>query len=273
MSCGCALMNLVLSITFIKVFQFGWPGRAYAQFVCMLLFGGFGIFYFLWNRFFAFDISSYYRQVLIWSIPLIPHAATTFIRQGCDRYIINYYHSISDVGLFSFALTLVNVITMIGFGFNQSNSVDIYKTLADDNINNGKKMDKLSKQRRLFIGIYIATTLLAVIVGALGVPLVMPKYDGAIMYFLILSVYGFGVCVYLLYTNYLFYYKKTKQIMYITFGTAICHLILSLFLTKFGLVYTAILYGVMQMIIVSLIRHFALKTIDQELRFKCICRR
>lgn len=107
-----------------------WAGRVYAELFCTLLLGGFGIVYFIKNGFLTKDFKDYVRPMLVWGIPLIPHLATTFIRQGCDRYIINASHSIADVGLFSFALNLANLISMIGFGFNQSNSVDIYKRLV-----------------------------------------------------------------------------------------------------------------------------------------------
>lgn len=50
----------------------------------------------------------------MWGIPLIPHLATSWIKQGGDRYIINYYYTLAEVGIFSFALNLSNIIDMIG---------------------------------------------------------------------------------------------------------------------------------------------------------------
>ena len=64
-----------------------------------------------------------------WGIPLIPHLATTWLRQGCDRYIINYHYELAEVGLFSFALNMANIIEMMGGSFNANNYVNIYKTL------------------------------------------------------------------------------------------------------------------------------------------------
>ena len=63
--------------------------------------------------------------MLLWGIPLIPHLATSFVRQGCDRFIINNYYTIEDVGIFSLALNLSNVIAIFGSGFNQSNSINL----------------------------------------------------------------------------------------------------------------------------------------------------
>ena len=196
---GCALLNFIVSLLFVGQLHLGWKGRVYAQLLCMIFFGGMGLFYFFTNHFYTKDSSTSFKPILIWSLPLIPHAATNFIRQGCDRYIINYYHTIDDVGLFSMALTLVNIITMIGFGFNQSLSVDIYKTLSDISIQNSQKKKKLAGQRNVLMGLYALTTVIAVAVTCFLIPIVLPQYTKALNYFIVLSWYGFGMYISVVY--------------------------------------------------------------------------
>ena len=245
-SCGSAFLNFVVSIVLVKGLLLSWQGRVYTWMGCTILLGLIGLCFFYRSGYLTFQIRSYFKPLLLWSIPLIPHLATVFIRQGCDRYIINYYHSIADVGLFSFALNLVGIITMIGYGFNQSNSIDIYKVLGDKIVPIADKLHHLEINRKRFLVMYFSTTIAIDITGYLLVPIVLPKYAQAINYFIILSIYGFFVCVYLVYTNYLFYFKKTKSLMYVTVSSAIIHLLISLFITRFGLYYTAFLYGVTQ---------------------------
>lgn len=246
LSCGSALLNFVVSIILVKGLLLSWQGRVYAWMGCSVLFGLIGLWYFIKSGFFTSQIRSFFRPMLIWSIPLIPHLATGFIRQGCDRYIINNYHSIADVGLFSFALNLVGIITMIGYGFNQSNSIDIFKTLSNKTMPVKSKLQYLKKMRMFFLFFYLVITLLAIFVGYSLVPVVLPKYAPATNYFLILSLFGFGGCIYLIYTNYLFFFKKTRQLMYVTVGSAIIHMLLSLWLTRYSLYITAVLYGLTQ---------------------------
>lgn len=246
LSCGSALLNFVVSIIFVKDLLLSWQGRVYAWMGCAVLFGLIGIWYFVKSGYFYLQIRSHLKPMLLWSIPLIPHLATSFLRQGCDRYIINYYHSIDDVGLFSFALNLVGVITMIGFGFNQSNSVDIYKVLGDKQMPIQNKLQHLKKNRNIFLLFYICITLLIATTGYFVVPIVLPKYSHAINYFIILSFYGFFVCVYLVYTNYLFFFKETRILMHITVLSALIHLFLSYILTRYSLYSTAFLYGLTQ---------------------------
>lgn len=264
-SCGNAFLNFVLSIILIKTFLLGWEGRVYAQMICFILFGIIGLITFIGGGYLRMPDRAYWKKMLIWGVPLIPHLATAFIRQGFDRYIINYYHTIDDVGLFSFALTLANIVTMIGHGFNQSNSVDIYKILGDKTMSNQTKLDKTNAQIRLFIRAYIFITVLVTAIGYFAFPLLLPKYSSAMNYFAILAIYGFLVCMYLVYTNYLFYYNETKTLMYITFGSSVLHLILSLFLTKYSLYITASLYGFTQLLVVLLVKRKALKLIQSNI--------
>lgn len=249
LSCGSALLNFILSIILVKNFFLSWYGRVYAWMGCTILFGLIGLWYFFKSGYIYISLNIIYKHlkpIMIWSIPIIPHLATSFIRQGCDRYIINYFHTIEDVGLFSFALNLVSLITMIGYGFNQSNSVDIYKVLGNKEMPVTQKIQHLSKNRRVFLMLYFIISILFAVIGYYLMPLILPQYTYAMNYYIILSFYGFFVCVYLIYTNYLFYLKKTKILMLITVSSSIIHLLLSLWLTRYSLFITALIYGITQ---------------------------
>lgn len=268
-SCGNALINFILSILLVKYMQLNWEGRVYTQLICSICFGGYGLWFFFYKKMYSKIKCAYLKMILAYSIPLIPHMATTFIRQGCDRYIINNYHTITDVGLFSFALNLVGIITMVGLGFNQSNSIDIYKVLGSNEICNSDKEHKLSKMRKLFLLIYFAITLIITVVAYIAIPYILPRYANAMNYFSILSVFGFFTCVYLVYTNYLFFFKKTRTLMYITFSSAILHLLLSLFLTQYNLYYTAALYGITQAATSIVVAYLAMKELNMNLKINC----
>lgn len=261
LSCGSALLNFFVSIYLVKYRGFSWEGRVYAELLCTALLGGFSIYYFIKNGFFTKDINDYVKPMLAWSIPLIPHLATTFIRQGCDRYIISASHTIADVGLFSFALNLANIISMIGFGFNQSNSVDIYKTLSDETMSCERKLQKVKMQKQLFLLLYLVIAVLVFVCCYFFLPIILPKYETSLKYFPLLAIYGLLMCYYLVYTNFLFFYKKTKNLMYITFVSSIVHLLLSLLLTQYSLYFTALLYVVTQLFVVIAVRWQANKLI------------
>ena len=264
LSIGNALLNAAVTLVFVIAFAQGWLGRINAQISVVLFFGLIALYVFIKEDFFDFRIKrERLRLILFWGIPQIPHLATNWIRQGCDQYIINYNYSTYEVGLFSFALNLVSIITMVGISFNSSNSVTIFKLLADDSILD--KKNALTRNTRYIFLIYLLATLGVLLFSVVLVPLFLPRYVECIPYFIVLSLYGFMVCLYFLFCNYLFYYNKTKNLMYITFGTSILHLVLSLLLTRYSLYFTSIIYIVSQSFCVFLVYNLSMKTLKKEL--------
>lgn len=267
-SCGNAILNFIISLLLVISLGKGWIGRVEAQFMCFAIFSILGLLYFKKEKLFDFRIpKQYFKVILLWGIPLIPHHASAWLRQGCDRYIVSYYHSMTDVGLFSFALNMVSVIIMIGIAFNQTNSVQIYKILSDD-IPPRTKLVKLGKQTRTLVAIYLFSSLLILFLMSLAIPLVMPKYAGAVPFFVVLCIYGFLQCIYFLYCNYLFYYEKTNVLMMITFFSSLLHLILSFCFTRYSIYGTCFVYILTQLLIVILVYSFSKRLLYANLRFK-----
>lgn len=245
-SCTYSFANFVLAIFLVVIFSLGWKGKVYASIYTEIIFF-IGSFFFLYkNKYFSSKVFNlkHYKNILYWSIPLIPHLSTTWLKQGCDRYIIENNFSMNEVGLFSFALNISNIIIIFGTAFNNTNSVNIYKILSDKNIIN--KTFELNKETIKIFIIYLVISLIILLSGILFIPIIFPLYIDSIKYFIILSISCFMQCIYFLYCNYLFYFGKTVHLMYITFFVSIIHLILSLFFTKYSILYTCLIYIISQ---------------------------
>ena len=263
-SCSFAIVNFVLTLFLVISCEMSWLGRVYAQMSTCLVGGLLAIAIFYKSKLITTEIRDVdrFKRIIFWGLPLIPHLAAMWIKQGGDRYIIDYFHQLDDVGLFSFALNLANIIVIIGISFNSSNSVSIYQILSDKTIEDKRSI--LKKQKSQILLIYAVASVAVMIGGTLFVPFALPKYSGSIPYFLILSVSGFFQCLYFLYCNFLFYYKKNKNIMYVTFGTSLLHLGLSLVFTRYSLIYTCCIYILIQFIIFILIKRQAMKVIREN---------
>jgi len=267
-SCSSALLVFGLSIFFVKYYLMGWQGCAQAQFVSIFLFGSIGLCYFLFSKKIDKPNKEHWAVMLAWGIPLIPHLATSFIRFGCDRYIINYYHSVEEVGLFSFAVTLAAAISMIGSGFNDANSVNIYEVLGNKNLGSEKKIALLNKQKKTIFLVYLFSAIVVTILCYLLAPIFLPKYATSINYFAILAIFAFLQCIYFLYTNFLFFFKRTELLMTTTFSFAIIHLLSSLALTRFSVSYTCLIYVITQLGVVFFVRKNAIKVLEENLDLK-----
>ena len=263
---GNAIINFSLSLLLVISFGQGWLGRVNAQLWCTVIFGIISIVFLFKHRLLNFGFNKeLYKKIIIWGLPMIPHHATGWIRQGLDRYIINYSYTTYEVGFFSFGLNICNVIDMIGMAFNATNSVTLFQTLSNKELDDREKQKILNRQTRMIGSIYIVS---AVIVVCLTTPLVyvvLPKYYEAVPFIWILSLSGWMKCMYYLYSNYLFYYNQTKQLMYITFSTSVAHLLLSFFFTRFSLYYTAIIYVFVQGAMTLIVAIKAKKILSQHL--------
>ena len=264
-SCSSAFLVFGLSILFVKFYLMGWQGCVQAQFISAFLFGSIGLCYFLFSKKIGTPNKKHWAMMLAWGIPLIPHLATNFIQLGCDRYIINFYHNVEQVGLFSFAYSLSVAIMMIGSGFNDANSVSIYEILGNKTIPSKEKITLLNAQKKNIFLVYLFSTIAVIILCYILTPLFLPQYIPSIRYFFFLSIYAFLQCIYYLYTNFLFFFKQTKKLMTITFSFSILHLVLSLIFTQSSIIYTCIVFCVSQLGVVIFVRKQAITTLEENM--------
>lgn len=237
-SMATIIANFALTLVLVICFKQGWLGRLYAQVSVSAIFFFISI-YFLRHRGYLvkiFPTKKSIKAALNFGVPLIPHNASIWVRQGLDRYIINYFYLATQVGLYSFAYNFANIIQIIGLAFNATNSVYIYKNLAK---NDESVKPVLLHQTKMMIIFFIVITVLVCIGTIIFIPICVPEYVEAIPYLIPLCVSALFQCIYYLFVNYIFYYKKTKQLMYITFSLSLLHLILSIILTKYSVMYTA----------------------------------
>ena len=237
-SSSLAILNFVLTILFVVTCHYDWQGRVYAQASVGFLFFIISIFFLIKRGYLTFvkPLRKDYKEALSFGVPLIPHSASFWIRQGLDRIFINGSHSVSVVGLFSFSLNFANIIQIIGTAFNAANSVFIYKNLAK---NSEDTRRVLRKQTKLMIVLFVLVTVVVCVGASVFIPLFLPEYSGSVTYLLFQCLGAMFQCIYLLFVNYLFYYKKTKNLMYITFSISVLHALLSYWLTRYSVLYTA----------------------------------
>lgn len=237
-SLGVVILNFAISVFFVVRLNLDWEGRVYAQFIIGGVFFLISIFFLLSRKLLLIIKPNkiLVKETLSYGLPLIPHLLGGWLRQGMDRYIINIAWGAGSVGLFSMALNLGNIIGMVGMAFNSSNAVFISKSISSET--NDTKLI-LSKQTKRMILFFFALTLIVWLSSYLLIPYIFPKYIEALPLLLPLCLTGLFQSIYLLFVNYLFFFRKTRQIMLITVTCSLIHLALSILVTKYGTIYTA----------------------------------
>ena len=262
-SVGNALLNFVLTLIIVIYFGQGWLGRVYSQFFCFTLFLLIAFISFYHSHLFSFSWNwKRYKTISLFGIPLILHLAVIWIRPGIDRYIINYYYSTYEVGIFSFAFNLVSVIVMLGVAFNATSSVSIFKVLGNKELDKSEKMVSLKaimkKLTKIFLGVSLAYLIFILPISYLF----LSKYRPAIPCFLILFIYGVVQGFYIFFANYLMFYKRMRLLMNINVLAIILHIILSLLLTHYSFYATMLVYVFSQSLLLFFSLHYSHKILN-----------
>lgn len=233
-----AICNFILSFWLIVGLHYGWQGRVYAWSLLAIIYFIVSILFLIKRKYLVFSIppKSLYKETYLYALPLIPHTASFWLKQGLDRYIINYYYDQAVVGYFSFAMNLAAIIGIVGTAFNATNSVFMYKKLAEGY---AKVKGVLSKQTKIMTGVFLVVSIGVAIFAWSLIHWFLPKYETSVPFIFPMCMGGFFQCVYLLWVNYLFFYKKTHELMRITLTTAFVQVVLSLWLSRYTALYTA----------------------------------
>ncbi len=236
-----ALLNLLLTVFCVQWLAMGWLGRLYAQFLVTFIFSGIAL-VIMYKK----DLLKYFPdrntifKVLLYGIPLIPHAVSFWLRQGFDKYIVNFYYSVAMVGAYSLAMNIGSIINVIGNAYNSTNSVYLFKTFAQEyTVLNYKNY---VKRNNIAFAVFGVITFAVITVGLLLIKIFFHKYLPAMPYVIPLCIGSYLQCIYVLYVNVLFYYLKTKQLMIITFLCSLIHVLMSLWLTKYSLMNTCYVF-------------------------------
>ena len=265
-SLSFAICNFILTFALIVYYKLGWEGRIYAWFLLGLLYFVISIVFLIKRNYLHLSIPpfSLIKETLAYAIPLVPHSLSFWLKQGMDRYIINHFHDPSAVGYFSFAMNIAAIISIIGTAFNATNSVYLYKqlSLGYNNVKN-----TLRRQILLMTLVFFTVSVLVALLAWGIITFIVPQYTTSLQYILPLTLGAFFQCIYLLWVNYLFYYKKTTQLMMITFSTALLQCVLSIWLTRYSPLNTAIISMCISGLTVALVvytSHRTLKLVPVE---------
>lgn len=238
-SLSFAIFNFVISFMLVTLVYHSWDGRVIGWLFVSICYFLISLVFLIKRRYliFCFPNKQIFKETFFYSLPLVPHLISYWMKQGMDRFIINFYYDSSEVGFYSFAMNLATIITMVGTAFNSTNSVYIYKSLSKKKLSNNALERQCSIMSILFciIGIFV------IITSYLVITTILPEYHDCLPYILPLSIGAVFHCIYLLQVNFLFYYKKTVTLMWVSMGSAAIHFPLSLWLTKISCFYTSII--------------------------------
>lgn len=179
--------------------------------------------------------TKYWKYILIFCIPLIPHYLSSIILSRFDRLMIEEFCGQSEVAIYSLAYSIASLLTLLNDSIMKVLTPWTYKSLKSESIKNIS--DTVFKSLICISGVSFAFIAIAPEIVSIFAP---QDYHEAI--YLIPPLVGsiFYVFVFSLFANIEYYYSETKYVAAASIGAAVTNFVLNyIFIPKYGYVAAA----------------------------------
>lgn len=174
--------------------------------------------------------TKYWKYALGYNLPLLPHYLAQIILNQSDRVMIDSMVGSSEAGIYSLAYTAASLLLIINQSILNSYNPWMYRKIKNKEYHD---INKMSISLLLLVG---AMNLLLIGFAPEAIAVFAPSsYYEAIWVIPPVSASVFFMFMYNLFSNFEFYYEKTKLMMIASVFGAILNIILNrIFIRQFG---------------------------------------
>ncbi len=229
------LFNFVLTIAISLIGLYLYPHTLIGPMWGRLL-SGVGIFllalYFFASEFGLAFQTKLLRGIFIFCLPMLIYFLMSWVLSYIDRYIINYFLTTSDVGVYDFAVKCTLLIDFLLMGLSNSIAPKIYKIWTDE------KLSQSTMEVNRYYNAFTAITVLMISITILFIPILVPlivykqSYYAAFAFVPLLSLSFIFRGAYTMYLMPVLFFKKTKVLPKIFFFSAVIQIIVSVLMAK-----------------------------------------
>lgn len=242
------VLHAVVVVLFVIFLKGGGIGKIYAE-VLVFVMVGLAHFCILWRkRYIRFSIDlKWIKKLLRFGVPLLPHSISFWFKSGTDKIFITTFCGLQANGLYSMALSISSLFTMLTNSFFNAYTPYLQKRLVQiesDGLFSEKK--KIVKQIYLIYSAFFLVGILAVV----GSWLIF-KYMIDIKYMPAFKYMPYIILAYFIYTFYnfaiqfIYKMKKTLIMGVITFTGSLLQMFFSYWFIKYcgliGAVYSLLI--------------------------------
>jgi len=248
------IVEVCLNLLFIGMFRLGAVGVLVAKLIVNVIYFLYMCIDLIRSDLVLFCVDTkILREVLCYSIPLMPHNLSTHIATFASRIFINNNGTLASVGLYSIASQFGSIIDLVQTSVNKAFMPWFYETMNTDNKDNKREILNLS---RFLLIIY---SLLYMVIGLFSQEVIIlltnKNYYMAWTAIPILVV-GFSIkSVYYFYVNILFYFKEAARKIFVatTVGSFADIMISYTLVPKYGVYGAASAFLLAKIIIVTIV--------------------
>lgn len=245
-----AVLHAIFALFFVIILHWSWSGRILAFLMpvfCLFIWVIYKNRNILTRKNFVFFRESY-KDHFLFGLSLLPHALSSWIKTGLDRLLLSVMVGIGANGIYATSFQLAMVISLVGIGFNKAFSPLVYESLAK---NQHSSINSIIKKFILYNAVLIIVTLILLV--ALVKYVFNEGYIGTIIHLPYLLLGQGFLNIYIIYSNFLFFHKKTLLLSSISVFSALIHvLLLFICLRLFGSIGASIAFlvsSILQMVI------------------------
>jgi len=256
------IFNIGLSLFFVMYLNYGWEGRLWGIVGSFALFNLIGLFMLKRIDLLSFTIDKEcIMQVYRYGIPLIPHAIAAVLISGSSRFFLADILGVKEVGLFAVSFQVASSIFIIMSSINLAWSPHLFESLnKNPTIEIKCQIIKQTYQIMLFM-IFVVLVFL-VFSQFIFHLLIDESYHSGLSLSRILAIGFLFQGFYFMFTNYIFYSKKTKYLSFITLCSSIIVVLSNLyFINIIGILGAAYALVISYMVLCLLTAYFANKLV------------
>lgn len=250
LSISNSMINLVLSVLFVVFMLLGVNGRVNAQLIAFTIFAIIS----LWSLYDdniisikSFPVKKDYFSALSFGLPLLPHVLGGMLLTTFDRYIINDLLGGESTAIYMLGVQVSLAVKVIFDAINKVFMPYLFLSLKNDCTRNKEKIVRFTYL--LFPCSIVFVLLLYNLAPYLINFIAGNSYSGATNIVVILIIGQLFCGYYLMFTNYIFYEKKTGYLSLITIICGVINVLLSYYLViNIGVVGAAISFALIMFI-------------------------
>lgn len=234
------LVEIGLTILFVVVLGMAWKGRLGSALIGVIASGG--VVYYLvqkWKLYNGNYKKDEIRKIVITGLPFIPERLAIFVLAYSDRFFIDFYRGIGDVGYYSAGAQIGVIVNLCTLTLISTFHPYIFKNLSTLDYRNVKKATVT------FIGIsFLATAVVIISTPFLFKFFIGKNFQPGQVYAKLIAIGCFFWSIHAVFIAYLLYLKKNRGIMAISIlGTILSVTLNFINVKKFGAIgatYTSI---------------------------------
>jgi O-antigen/teichoic acid export membrane protein len=227
-------IEIPLTIFLIVYAGMNWDGRIYGWLITIVFFTLISVYYYKkWDLLSLNFNKAYIYQAIAFGAPLILHQIGKFIINQSDRIFLAKMISVEEMGIYSVGYQVGMVILIVVTAFSNFYSPFLYERLHKGG---EKGKNEIIKVSYVFaIGILTILILVTALSPLLFKYFIDKRYVGAVKYVFWVGLGYIFWGVYILFTGYIFFLKKSKILGYIAIINIVLNIVFNyVFIKNFG---------------------------------------